>query len=88
MQQFPCPFCGLRDEREFWFAGEAGKTRPDTTARVSDEEWARYLYAQRNTKGAVDEAWIHLTCRELFIMQRDSVSMEVLGVRSLREPEK
>ena len=26
MQLFPCPFCGPRDETEFTFATEAGKT--------------------------------------------------------------
>ena len=43
MQRFPCPFCGLRDEREFHFSAEAGKTRPDTTQDVSETEWRDYL---------------------------------------------
>jgi sarcosine oxidase subunit delta len=84
MQRFPCPFCGLRPETEFHFAGEFGKTRPDTGGEVSDRDWSHYLHAQRNAKGTVSEVWMHLTCKELFAMERDSVTMAVLGSRSLR----
>ncbi|MCE8009411.1 sarcosine oxidase subunit delta [Aestuariivita sp.] len=85
MQLFPCPFCGDRDEREFHFAAEAGKSRPDTTGAVSDAEWATYLYAQRNDKGPVREVWVHLTCAELFVLERDSVTMAVLRATPLRQ---
>ena len=85
MQRFPCPFCGLRDEREFHFAGEAGKVRPDTTREITDADWAAYLYDTRNAKGPSEEAWIHLTCRELFIMRRDTVTMDVLETRAIRK---
>jgi len=84
MQLFRCPFCGLRPETEFHFAGEAGKTRPDTTQPLSDDAWAAYQYDKKNTKGVVEEAWIHTPCREMFIMRRDSVSMDVLETRALR----
>ncbi len=85
MQIFTCPFCGPRDEREFHFAGEAGKTRPDTTAPVSDADWAAYLFTQRNDMGPAREVWRHLPCQELFIMERDSLSMEVLATIALRK---
>jgi heterotetrameric sarcosine oxidase delta subunit len=84
MQIFSCPFCGPRNETEFHFAGELGKVRPDTTQDVTSGDWASYLYAQRNEKGAVREVWMHLTCSELFVMERDSVTMDVLGSRALR----
>ena len=85
MQLFTCPFCGARDEREFHFLAEAGKTRPDTTGSVSDADWATYLHARRNPKGASTEVWMHLPCREVFIMARDTVTMEVLRSEALRE---
>ena len=85
MQRFPCPFCGLRPETEFYFAGETGKTRPETTGAVSETEWQQYLYAQRNEKGPVREVWMHSTCQELFIMERDSATMDVLRTQSLRK---
>ena len=84
MQIFPCPFCGPRDEREFHFLGEAGTTRPDTTGEVSDSEWARYLHARRNVRGPAREIWRHIPCAEVFVMERDTVTMHVLGVTSLR----
>lgn len=85
MQRFPCPFCGLRDEREFRFAGEAGKTRPDTTQNVSDEQWRDYLFAYKNSMGTAREIWVHLPCQEYFIMERDTETMEVLSATQLRK---
>ena len=84
MQLFPCPFCGERDEREFHFVAEAGKTRPDTTTKISDTDWAAYLHMHRNDKGHVREVWMHTTCAEVFLMERDSVTMDVLGTEQLR----
>lgn len=85
MQIFPCPFCGPRNETEFNFAGELGKVRPDTCKDVNARDWATYLYVQRNEKGVVREVWMHMSCSELFVMERDSVTMDVLHSRSLRE---
>jgi len=85
MQRYPCPFCGLRDEREFHFSAEAGKTRPDTTQDVSETEWRDYLYAQANPVGVSEEIWVHIPCREVFLMKRNTVTMEVLSSRALRK---
>ena len=84
MQLFSCPFCGLRPETEFHFVAEAGKVRPDTLQSITDEEWATYLHAQRNEKGTVREVWMHMTCGELFIMVRNSVTMDVLRTEAIR----
>ena len=85
MQVFPCPFCGPRNEREFHFAGEAGKSRPETTGLITETDWAGYLHTQRNDKGPVREIWMHLPCQEVFLMERDSVSMTILGTTTLRK---
>jgi len=85
MQLFPCPFCGPRDEREFHFLAEAGKVRPDTSKDISDKEWATYLHTQRNEKGHVREVWMHTSCAELFLLERDSVSMDVIDSHPLRK---
>ena len=84
MQLFPCPFCGPRVETEFHFGGEAGKTRPEPAAEVSDERWATYLHGAANPKGATREIWVHLTCGEFFLMERDSLTHAVVGSQSLR----
>ena len=86
MHIYTCPFCGPRDEREFHYAGELGKARPETTRPVTAEEWSRYLYAQRNDKGVAREVWMHIPCAELFVQERDTLTMDVLGTSSLREP--
>ena len=79
MQLFQCPFCGARDETEFTFATEAGKTRPEPAAEVSAEAWARYLHFDRNVRGGTREVWLHQTCGEFFVMERDTVSHVVAG---------
>ncbi|WP_438955152.1 sarcosine oxidase subunit delta [Cognatiyoonia sp.] len=84
MQVFPCPFCGDRNEREFHFLAEAGKVRPDTTQEISDADWATYLHSHRNEKGAVREVWMHTTCAEVFILERDSVTMSITQSIALR----
>lgn len=83
MQIFTCPFCGDRDEREFHFAVEAGKRRPEPAADVSDAAWADYLYAVEAPKGPAREVWLHLTCGEYFLMTRDTVTRDVLAVDAL-----
>lgn len=75
MQLFPCPFCGPRAESEFHFGGDAGNLRPDSAAAA--EDWTDYLFFRHNRRGAAREIWMHLTCREVFLMERDTVSHAV-----------
>jgi sarcosine oxidase subunit delta len=85
MQLFPCPFCGLRDETEFHYAGEANTTRPSGGAAISSADWSRYLYFQRNPKGRIAEIWTHMTCAEMFLMERDNITHAVYSGSSLRK---
>lgn len=84
MQLFSCPFCGPRDEKEFLFGAEAGKTRPEPAADVSAQRWAEYLYLGANLRGPTREIWQHLTCGEFFAMERDTVTHAVSASHSLR----
>jgi sarcosine oxidase subunit delta len=85
MQIFTCPFCGPRDETEFHFAVEAGKSRPEPANTVSDEAWATYLYACKSPRGPAREVWLHLTCGSYFLLQRDTVTRAVIGAEALPE---
>ncbi len=85
MQLFPCPFCGPRAESEFHFAGDLGNARPDGGEAVSDTTWSAYLHRRRNPKGAAREVWMHLTCGEIFAMDRDTVTHRVNGSHTLAE---
>jgi heterotetrameric sarcosine oxidase delta subunit len=87
MQLFPCPFCGPRDETEFHFGAEAGNIRPEPAASTSAEVWADYLHFETNPKGPSREIWVHTTCGEFFLMERDTVTHEVKGSQSLRRGE-
>lgn len=84
MQLFPCPFCGPRSESEFRFGGDFGNVRPEG-ASVSAEAWADYLYNRNNPKGATSEIWMHLTCGEVFRMDRDTATNAVIASRFLAE---
>lgn len=85
MHLFSCPFCGTRDETEFHYAGEAGNERPAPAENVSAEAWTRYLYMRANPRGRSREVWVHLTCGEFFLMERDTRTHEVHGATALRE---
>ncbi|CAN7506107.1 sarcosine oxidase subunit delta [Rhizobium sp. LjRoot254] len=74
MQTFPCPFCGQRPETEFHFAGDLGNLRPEGFLEVSPETWSSYLFAHNNPRGESKEIWKHLTCMEVFTMNRDTLS--------------
>lgn len=77
MQLFPCPFCGPRSETEFHFGGDFGNHRPDG-AEVTAEAWSAYLHDCNNFKGTASEIWIHMTCGELFRLERDTFTHVVV----------
>lgn len=86
MQIFSCPFCGPRPETEFHYGAEAGIPRP-ADKDVTAERWAAYLYMRDNPKGAAREVWLHRTCGEFFVMERDTVTHEVKVSRALDDVE-
>ncbi len=78
MLQIPCPWCGLRDESEFSYGGEAHIVRPLNPDALSDAEWADYLFMRTNPKGSHLEQWHHsYGCRRWFNVQRDTLSYQV-----------
>ncbi len=83
-----CPHCGARDEAEFSCGGEAHIARPKEADRLSDAEWADYLYMRSNPKGVLAERWCHsFGCRRWFNVERDTVSHEILRVYKMGEPQ-
>lgn len=81
MQLFTCPFCGKRAETEFHFGGDAGTLRPE--GDVAPGDWADYLHFNANLQGVTREIWMHLTCHEIFVMERDTVTHEVIASEPL-----
>ena len=82
-----CPYCGARDEHEFSYAREAHIQRPTNQDRLSDEEWADYLFMRKNPKGVHYERWMHAKgCRRYFNVARHTVTHEILAVYEMGEP--
>ena len=86
MLRIPCPYCGVRDQSEFQFGGEAALVRPAAPESASDSEWADYLFYRNNVKGVHLERWLHsFGCRQWFLVERDTVSHEIRSSRPLAE---
>ncbi|MDX8449149.1 sarcosine oxidase subunit delta [Mesorhizobium captivum] len=80
MLQIPCPWCGLRDEIEFNYAGADDVTRPKNPESVTDAEWANYLFLRTNKKGVMGEVWYHAAgCRSWFVVKRDNITNQFVS---------
>jgi sarcosine oxidase subunit delta len=76
-----CPFCGPRAEIEFRCGGESHIQRPGPHTKVSDADWANYLFFRENPKGEHRERWFHAAgCRRWFNVARDTVTHRVRAV--------
>ena len=81
-----CPWCGVRDESEFNCVGEAHINRPLDTEKLSDEEWADYVFMRTNPKGLHREQWLHAAgCRRYFNAERDTVTYRFSGTYKIGE---
>lgn len=81
MLRIECPYCGLRDQTEFRFGGEASVRRPARPEQAGDAEWADYLFYRDNVKGTHRERWVHsYGCRRWFTVLRDTVTHEIHSV--------
>ena len=81
MLRINCPHCGLRDETEFRFGGEAGRVR---SSGQELNEWVRYLYWRRNLAGPQRELWLHSSgCRRWLVVQRDTRTHMIISVRDV-----
>ena len=85
MLRIECPWCGLRDEPEFTYGGEAHLARP--AAGSSDAEWAGYLFYRSNPEGEHAERWCHsYGCGHWFNVLRDTATHEILETYAMGAP--
>ncbi len=77
--RIPCPLCGSRDRREFYYYGdEAYLNRPE--AGAAPAAWDDYLHNRDNVAGVVRDLWYHETgCSAWLIVTRNTITHEVLG---------
>ncbi|WP_413989648.1 sarcosine oxidase subunit delta [Labrys okinawensis] len=79
MLRIPCPHCGLRDEFEFRYRGDASVRRP--AAGADAEAFYTYVYERTNPAGWHLEWWLHVSgCRRLLKVARHTVSHEIQAV--------
>ncbi len=56
--RLPCPICGARDVREFYYQGAAvmlERPAPD----AGEAAWDDYLHLRENPAGELEELWSH-----------------------------
>ena len=74
MLRIHCPVCGLRDETEFTYGGDATVRRP----AMDDPEpahWLDYVFKRDNPRGPHREYWHHLGgCRQWLVVERDTLT--------------
>lgn len=76
MHQIKCPWCGVRDESEFQYQGDASVKRPDPDA--GQEAFFDYVYQRDNPKGWHVEWWHHIGgCRGWVKVVRNTVTHEI-----------
>ena len=77
--RIPCPLCGLRDRREFYYYGaDDYLRRPEEGA--APEAWDDYLHLRDNPAGVTRDLWYHETgCTSWLVVTRNTVTHEILG---------
>ena len=75
--RIPCPICGERDRREFYYVGDAkiiNRPSPD----ASEDLWNDYLHNRENPAGVTKDLWFHESgCNSWLIVTRNTVTHEV-----------
>ena len=79
MIRIACPFCGLRDETEFAYRGDATVSRPPADAPI--EDFHDYVYRRANPRGWHVEWWQHAGgCRQFLKVVRHTMTHAVHSV--------
>jgi sarcosine oxidase subunit delta len=76
MHRIRCPFCGVRDEAEFAYRGDATKARPDDDA--DEAAFFDHVYRRADPKGWHVEWWYHAQgCRRFVKVVRHTVTHQI-----------
>jgi sarcosine oxidase subunit delta len=76
MLRIECPWCGVRNEDEFSYGGDAGVQRPADDGSM--DEWYDYVYTRDNSAGKHTEHWQHVNgCRAWVTVVRDTMTHEI-----------
>ncbi len=85
MIRINCPVCGLRDETEFTYGGDANVKRPAMDEK-DPKVWMDYVFNRSNPRGDHQEYWHHTQgCRQWVILERNTLDHTVGQCRLAKE---
>ncbi len=77
--RIPCPLCGPRDRREFYYLGTDDYLNR-TTDQGSIDDLDNHLFLRDNPAGVTRDVWYHeMGCTSWMIVTRNTVTHEVTG---------
>ena len=86
MLRIPCPWCGVRDESEFRYRGDATRQRPAGDAGI--DAFNAYVYERDNPRDWHSEWWLHVAgCRRLLKVVRHTLTHEIRSVEPGADPQ-
>ena len=78
-----CPMNGPRNISEFICFGEV--VQMPNPKKVTDDEWADFIWMSNNTAGVVREWWCHVATSYWFIAERNTITDEILKTYATNE---
>lgn len=79
--RIPCPICGDRDRREFYYQGAASllnRPAPDAGGAA----WDAYVHLRDNPAGRTRDLWYHEAgCTAWLVIERDTVTHEIFSAQ-------
>lgn len=88
MLRLSCPVCGLRDETEFTYGGDATVIRP-AQGDTDPDAWHDYVFLRDNSRGAHREYWHHVQgCRQWLVVDRNTLTHAIAGTALARKAER
>jgi heterotetrameric sarcosine oxidase delta subunit len=86
MLRLPCPHCGVRDEVEFRYRGDASVGRPAPDA--GPEAFGGYVFERDNPKGWHVEWWQHVHgCRGVLKVKRHTLTHQIAWAVFAADPD-
>jgi methylglutamate dehydrogenase subunit B len=90
--RIPCPYCGVRDVREFAYLGDASVRRPDPQIADALGRFTEYVYLRDNPWGPHQELWYHAAgCHAWLAVTRNTATHQIQAVEPasnlMREPQ-
>ena len=84
MHLIKCPWCGVRDQAEFVYRGDATVRRPEATADA--DAFFGYTYLRDNPMGWHLEWWHHVGgCRQWIQVVRNTLTHEIAATAKATE---